>query len=349
MKKYLFIAVAFIGMLFVTSCESDNEGYVDIPKTSTIVVEQNCKTLTALEQYNQTQKSKVVQTRGFWGWLKRVAKTVSADVIGAGAAILAEQATIGSLTSLNGAVGTVATVIVGIGGAVPASIAAWNSDCAIVAYEPQNQVLNNVISCDRQNLLITGGPQKDYSTELPGDNIFAEIDFPEDMDIIKATGVYHNLVINESEIHSKPTNTYGLNSPDLGHDDPGDVLCEDLDDYIESRDYASVFNTAWNNIPNYMGTESFNYSSYLNSVCPASSNVKSTYLLFLQALNNDTSITSLSDVIDLVNDYVNIIETNNEFSQEEREQIYAGLAVAAYSYKLWSGKIVPEGGEPLEN
>ena len=29
MKKYLFIAVAFIGMLFVTSCESDNEGYVD--------------------------------------------------------------------------------------------------------------------------------------------------------------------------------------------------------------------------------------------------------------------------------------------------------------------------------
>ena len=53
-------------------------------------------------------------------------------------------------------------------------------------------------------------------------------------------------------------------------------------------------------------------------------------------------------MIDLVNDYVDIIEANNEFSQEERVQIYAGLAVAAYSYKLWSSKLLPDDGEELE-
>lgn len=349
MKKYFFIAVAFFGMLFVTSCESDDEGFVDVPKTQELTVEQNCKTLAALEQYNLAQKGEGVETRGFWNWLKRIAITVSADVVGAGTAIVAEQATIGAFSSLSGAAGTIATVAIGLGGAIPASIKAW-TDCAIVAqYEPQSQVLNNVRFCGRQNLIISeGGPQKDYSTELPGDNIFAQIDFPAGMDIVKATGVYHNLVINDSEVNLRPTNSYGLNGSDLQPHDPGDEVSETLDNFIMSSDYASVFNTAWNNILDYMGTDSFNYNSYFNSICPTSSNVKSTYLLFLQALNDNTSVTCLSDVIDLVNDYVDIIEANNEFSQEERVQIYAGLAVAAYSYKLWSSKLLPDDGEELE-
>lgn len=350
MKKYFFIAVAFFGMLFVTSCESDDEGFVDVPKTQELTVEQNCKTLAALEQYNLAQKGEGVETRGFWNWLKRIAITVSADVAGAGAAILAEEATIGAISSLGGAAGTVAAVVIGLGGGVPASIEAWKTGCAIVVqYEPQSQVLNNVRFCGRQNLIISeGGPQKDYSTELPGDNIFAQIDFPAGMDIVKATGVYHNLVINDSEVNLRPTNSYGLNGSDLQPHDPGDEVSETLDNFIMSSEYASVFNTAWNTVPNYMGTDSFNYNSYFNSICPTSSNVKSTYLLFLQALNDNTSVTCLSDVIDLVNDYVDIIEANNEFSQEERVQIYAGLAVAAYSYKLWSSKLLPDDGEELE-
>ncbi len=42
MKKCFFIAVAFFGMLFVTSCESADEGFVEVTKTQELTVEQNC-------------------------------------------------------------------------------------------------------------------------------------------------------------------------------------------------------------------------------------------------------------------------------------------------------------------
>jgi hypothetical protein len=42
-----------------------------------------------------------------------------------------------------------------------------------------------------------------------------------------------------------------------------------------------------------------------------------------------------SDVISLVNQYINIIETNNEFSDDERNAIYSGFMIAVYSCDYW--------------
>lgn len=45
--------------------------------------------------------------------------------------------------------------------------------------------------------------------------------------------------------------------------------------------------------------------------------------------------TNLDDIVEITNGYINIIETNNEFNDNDREMIYSALIVSLYSPQLW--------------
>lgn len=44
---------------------------------------------------------------------------------------------------------------------------------------------------------------------------------------------------------------------------------------------------------------------------------------------------NVDDIIQITNDYINIIESNNEFNDDEKAMIYAGLMVSIYSLQIW--------------
>ena len=44
---------------------------------------------------------------------------------------------------------------------------------------------------------------------------------------------------------------------------------------------------------------------------------------------------NVDDIIQITNDYINIIESNNEFNDDEKAMIYAGLMVSIYSPQIW--------------
>ena len=46
---------------------------------------------------------------------------------------------------------------------------------------------------------------------------------------------------------------------------------------------------------------------------------------------------NVDDLIKITNDYVEIIESSNEFTDDEKAMIYAGLMVSIYSPQIWDG------------
>lgn len=46
---------------------------------------------------------------------------------------------------------------------------------------------------------------------------------------------------------------------------------------------------------------------------------------------------NVDDLIKITNDYIEIIESGNEFTEDEKAMIYAGLMVSIYSPQIWNG------------
>lgn len=46
---------------------------------------------------------------------------------------------------------------------------------------------------------------------------------------------------------------------------------------------------------------------------------------------------NVDDLVKITNDYIEIIETGNEFTEDEKAMIYAGLMVSIYSPQIWNG------------
>ena len=44
---------------------------------------------------------------------------------------------------------------------------------------------------------------------------------------------------------------------------------------------------------------------------------------------------NVDDLIKITNDYIEIIESSNEFTEDEKAMIYAGLMVSIYSPQIW--------------
>lgn len=46
---------------------------------------------------------------------------------------------------------------------------------------------------------------------------------------------------------------------------------------------------------------------------------------------------NVDDLVKITNDYIEIIESGNEFTEDEKAMIYAGLMVSIYSPQIWNG------------
>lgn len=320
-----------VSLFFMVSCSNEGGEIVSQSLDPQLHVDCNCKTLQQLQEYNNEIVPNVVTTRSIWGWLKKVFKVTIADVGGALQEISDNSTQITALNMIDPVVGTAAIVYHGINGGVAASKNAWNACTGLIMTTPAwNQLSANVVDFCIENEVLNDLKFL-QSSFYQTDTIFSQISLPFSKRYLKTIGLYHNEILNP-QILPGPLHPNGRDLQEPFIQNP---LIEDL---LESEDFTAAFFEVRDTISQYCNsTDGFNVLSYMATNPFSSTNVNNTFDLFIDAI--DISVIEPSDLIDLVNDYVSIIEANNDFSDEEKTEIYAGFVVSVYSYSLWYSKM----------
>ncbi|MBR1463938.1 MAG: hypothetical protein IJ604_11285 [Prevotella sp.] len=130
-----------------------------------------------------------------------------------------------------------------------------------------------------------------------------------------------------------------------GQDDDGneggDELLTEFGEFMMDDDTKDFCNSSVSDVVAYCGTAGYDFAGNLSAYPYSSQNVNATYSLFVSALG---SAQSTSDVINIVNNYISIIEADNEFTSEEKEILYGGMVVSVYSFNLWYVRLLSELG-----
>ena len=329
MKKYiLFCLISITMMIFFSSCSDNDKEYTNV--SSEIIIENasNNKTIQQMKEYNKVKLNTPVATRSIGGWLKKIFHVTCADVLGALKGIVDNYSTIQTCNSINPTLATIATVYFGLDGGIPASKHAWNTCNGLSLTTSQwNSLFSNVVDfCEISEVLNDTTFQNSIYVEQ--DTLFSEILLPTSLSHLKTVGLYHNVVLN-SFTPLQPLNRDGTRYDVTPYQQP-----EEIEELLESSNFSSTFYSVKNAIAMHFSIlNGFDIESFITANPYTSSNVGDTFDLFFDALDN--IVTEPDDVLSLVNDYIDIIETNNEFSTYERTQVYLGFVVAAYSYNMW--------------
>ena len=340
-KTFNFTLTAMI-MAFVFTMSSCNSEDLVSERQNTALPEYTNQTLQDLEKFNQTFEAskETVQTRsGIWRFFRKVAQLASADASGASKAIKnnSHLCTIG--LSINRTFGTVVTASVAVIGGVKASFASKKKEeSEELAPEDADALYNNSV-----DYLIDKMKTENDSVYLhPGsvNSLTDSINVPSSMDYLKHIGQFHNEVLSRA-LEMNNDYCHPNDNPVMDEADDGDdsQLSSEIEEFFMDDSTKIACDESVSDVIDCCYSTGFDYNENLNQYPFDSQNVTSTYRLFFSALQ---SAQSTSDVITLVNGYISIIETNNEFSDQEKEQLYCGMIVAVYSYSLWLESLMDE-------
>ena len=118
------------------------------------------------------------------------------------------------------------------------------------------------------------------------------------------------------------------------------------DDYVNpcaaelfvDNTFMESYDNELNMVDDYIVDGAFSYNDYLTDHPLVTSDATNILLLFMAALHNVQQTTG--NMIQLVNDYIQTIEMNNELTTAERKQLYTGFIIAVYSFDLWNSNPV---------
>lgn len=308
MDKFLvrFALIACLALLAGVSCGESEKN--EMPQ------QQESILLQQLSLYQETVASTHPVTRG-WG---RFLALVSSDFIGAcegaekGAMIGGKIGTLLGGRTVEGAIigGAVMGLVSGAGASYIADLATSSeaSSCEIEAgaFIEQGRLVRG-----QSNEASEGEADIDYADELelPADAI--------------AVGALHN------EILDNVINAFD-GDVDLATLPPGldkdDDLPEDVSE-LEARIFDSP--EMFTSCEDLFGRNSDSGISFTSNSLMA--NVANSFLTFI---NNYSS--SLSELAGHINSYYRYISASDELSEEEKNGLYCGLAVAYYSYRYWN-------------
>lgn len=317
------------------SCSSDEEfiSCVEAPQMNTNKYDN--KTLQELVSFNASIK-RDIQTRSFLLRLWKTIAKVGADVYG-GAVGFGN-----SFEIRNGKLYyDLATVLTQ--GSSYSRKAAQDVD-ALLAMNSDDDFFDDVKSYCREKIsfddVINVGNNSNYLTcntstiSFVGDSLYSQIMIPSSMECLLVTGIAHNEILEDNLLNpSFPNGGFNneLNNdpPGLDPPDPG----EGYNDHLESEEFSELYYSGIAKVDSCCGINGFSYQTYLINYPFESSNVNQTMGLFMDAMMD--YVETSSDLVSLVNNYISIIESNNDFTSEERAQIYTGLVISIYSFNLW--------------
>ena len=329
--KRLFLILPFLLSVFY-GCEKSSV-------TNSVHVK-----LSAFEEMQRYNDSIAIAniSRGLgWTYFKKSCLIAGADFAGFGAGVAATKE-IALLAAIpTGGTGAVAvSSFCGLICAIGASSEAFDhcypqTRAAYDRYTPTMIAKAHIYNQHYQNSTKTrnsGGTDTDYSgeegdggteTEIVYTHLSELVNIPQEYEYVRDFGLYHNDCLATLEDVEQ-----GLVSLD-------DVeLNEDLQTIIQSEEYQQCYDNIIAASVSATSIDGLNINQYVaeDGIYLTGKAVR-VYELFLSVYNQYTD--EDTDLIELINRYINIIETSNEFTTDEKEAIYASFMIAADSPQYW--------------
>lgn len=312
MKKLILALAVFLSLAGVlTSCSND-----ETPVANTNAVEvKKSEILQQLQTINDSlnQNVEIPKSRGFWSGLYIVLR----DAMGAHDG--------GKIGALTGAV--IGSAVEGVG-AIPGAAIGRDVGAVIGAIAYSHQAYKE--TCKGLELPITdlpyimGGYQEACTVTSDSDEVSDNILVLDDN--FENIGRLHNKTLN-----------YLLDNVNklmpLGDDWEIPEGPEILEDpvfsafelaVLESDEYVSAFNH---------GVASITGDDIITSDGTLPNDI---LVLYFDAINNFDLNGYHTEIVNVTNQYLEIISSNNELTEDEKNQLYITLAVAVYSYDFWS-------------
>lgn len=327
MKKIMFLfSMMFTIMLAMSSCSAE-----ETELSETIAVNQiNSLTIKKLQEYNEVLMAQKPHTRAING----KGRIACADIFGAirGIRTGRKLATIVGLTT--GGTGSVAT-IVGCG-ILRGALSSYQVYRSLNRFSVKTDdffnyslnLINQNVKSDTMNFY----RRYVYEPKLQG------IKLPSKFKDLQAVGYMHNQLILGYD--------YANPSPQAAmvkkHLDPLDNWTPPtLSDktkilsVLNGKDFKSEVDKEMVILNSFVRNGQFDVDNYMKANpigdVKVENAIKEYFKLFTTYPEN------VDDLVKITNDYIEIIETGNEFTEDEKAMIYAGLMVSIYSPQIWNG------------
>lgn len=338
----------FVFVIFIMSACSDsslNNEEVDNNSLTT------SNTLAGLSSFNQDLLDKKNQSIAIrydcWGSFKRGFVVSAADIMGVGAGVSTIQSVASVAGIATGGTGYVVTcavagAICGAGGSIAAYDALSNT---VFVDQPDSNEKVSFASLSEDEYIdfyssntspIPGKTSDNYEYNY----ILSKIEIPTEFESLKRVGEGHNNIVKLSFqlANSKmKSDNFNLRSGIINDVTTPEVSPEALE-LITDIIYDQEFKTGRKSI-----SSSIEQSASLNQIDPniffkkyplQSKRVEDALKLYLSLYVEFPE--NLDDIVIIVNNYIDIIEKNNEFTSNEKSIIYSALIVSLYSPQLWN-------------
>lgn len=327
MKKIMFLfSMMFTIMLAMSSCSTE-----ETELSETIAVNQiNSLTIKKLQEYNQVMMAQKPQTRAVKGkgWI------ACADVYGAIRGMNDGSKFASMIGLATGGTGSIAT-IVGCGilrGALSSYLVYRSVNRYPVKTDDFFNYSLNLINQNVKSDTMNFYRRYVYEPKLQG------IKLPSKFKDLQAVGYMHNQLILGYD--------YANPSPQAAmvkkHQDPLDNWTPPtLSDktkilsVLNGKDFKSEVDKEMVILNSFVRNGQFDVDNYMKANpigdVKVENAIKEYFKLFTTYPEN------VDDLVKITNDYIEIIETGNEFTEDEKAMIYAGLMVSIYSPQIWNG------------
>lgn len=158
------------------------------------------------------------------------------------------------------------------------------------------------------------------------------LELPFGLDSLENIGKYHNLtlttLINKGNSIMLLGDDDEISNPaDDYIDNPGTLVV--LSDFERSVICSDDYNMNFNQYM-YVISENKGFRSSENDIVSIIVN------LYIDAIECFDGVSDINDVVDLTNEYIYLVEINDELTEIEKYHIYMALSVGVYSYKFWA-------------
>lgn len=327
MKKIIFLfSMMFTIMLTMSSCSAE-----ETELSETIAVNQiNSLTIKKLQEYNEVMMAQKPHTRAING----KGRIACADVCGAIRGMNAGRKLAAIVGLTTGGTGSIAT-IVGCG-ILRGALSSYQVYRSLNRFSVKTDdffnyslnLINQNVKSDTMNFY----RRYVYEPKLQG------IKLPSKFKDLQAVGYMHNQLILGYD--------YANPSPQAAmvkkHLDPLDNWTPPtLSDktkilsVLNGKDFKSEVDKEMVILNSFVRNGQFDVDNYMKANpigdVKVENAIKEYFKLFTTYPEN------VDDLVKITNDYIEIIETGNEFTEDEKAMIYAGLMVSIYSPQIWNG------------
>ena len=327
MKKIMFLfSMMFTIMLAMSSCSAE-----ETELSETIAVNQiNSLTIKKLQEYNEVMMAQKPHTRAIngKGWI------ACADVYGAIRGMNAGRKLAAIVGLTTGGTGSIAT-IVGCG-ILRGALSSYQVYRSLNRFPVKTDdffnyslnLINQNVKSDTMNFY----RRYVYEPKLQG------IKLPSKFKDLQAVGYMHNQLILGYD--------YANPSPQAAmvkkHLDPLDNWTPPtLSDktkilsVLNGKDFKSEVDKEMVILNSFVRNGQFDVDNYMKANPIGDVKVENAINEYFKLFT--TYPENVDDLVKITNDYIEIIETGNEFTEDEKAMIYAGLMVSIYSPQIWNG------------